>query len=162
MRSRAFSCLAGLSSCFARELYSSMVRWKAVREALRDPSAAGLMCAAVGGGWWPPFGSEEEGPRLERLARSLRIEVLCLRAPLKVVFCGLVLAFWLGGEVSRRSGAHHGDCFDAMRSWGEGEWENSSHDVGVCWVGVGLVLLAGAVEERSGISNCHLSYRPKI
>lgn len=88
--------MAGLSSCLARELYSSMVRWKAVREALRDPSAAGLICAAVGGAW-PPFGSEEEGPRLERFARSLRIEVLCLRAPLKVVFCGLLLAFWLRG-----------------------------------------------------------------
>lgn len=82
MRSRAFSCLAGLSSCFASELYSSMVRWKAVREALREPSAAGLIWAADGGA----FGSDEGW--LERLARSLRIEVLCLRAPLKVVFCG--------------------------------------------------------------------------
>lgn len=117
MRSRAFSCLAELSSCFARELYSSMVRWKAVREALRDPSAAGLICAAAGGAWWPPFGSEEEGPRLERFARSLRIEVLCLRAPLKVVFCGLALAFGFGGLVSRGLGAHHGEFFDAMGSW---------------------------------------------
>lgn len=90
MRSRAFSCLAGLSSCLASELYSSMVRWKAVREALRDPSAAGLICAAADDEG-APFGSEEEG-WLERLARSLRIEVLCLRAPLKVVFCGLLLA----------------------------------------------------------------------
>lgn len=80
--------MAGLSSCLASELYSSMVRWKAVREALRDPSAAGLIWAADGGA----FGSDEEG-WLERLARSLRIEVLCLRAPLKVVFCGLLLAF---------------------------------------------------------------------
>lgn len=57
-----------------------MVRWKAVREALREPSAAGLMVAGA------PFGFEEGG-WLVRLARSLRIEVLCLRAPLKVVFC---------------------------------------------------------------------------
>lgn len=85
MRSRAFSCLAGLSSCFASELYSSTVRWKAVREALRDPSAAGLIWACDDGG---AFGSEEDW--LERLARSLRIEVLCFRAPLKVVFCALV------------------------------------------------------------------------
>lgn len=82
MRSRAFSCLAGFSSCFARELYSSMVRWKAVREALREPRAAGLIAAAAGG-VGAPFGFEDG---LERLARSLRIEVLCLRAPLKVVF----------------------------------------------------------------------------
>ena len=67
----------------ASELYSSMVRWNAVSEALRDPSAAGLIWA---GDEWP-FGSVEE--RLERLDRSLRIEVLCLRAPLKVVFCRL-------------------------------------------------------------------------
>lgn len=60
-----------------------MVRWKAVREALREPSAAGLIWAAEGAA----CGSDEEG-WLERLARSLRIEVLCLRAPLKVVFCG--------------------------------------------------------------------------
>lgn len=62
-----------------------MVRWKAVREALREPSAAGLIWACDDGAG--AFGSEEEG-WLERLARSLRIEVLCLRAPLKVVFCG--------------------------------------------------------------------------
>lgn len=98
MRSRAFSCLAGLSSCLARELYSSMVRWKAVREALREPSAAGLIWAAEG----VACGSDEEG-WLERLARSLRIEVLCLRAPLKVVFCGFLSALaspgrYYGGE----------------------------------------------------------------
>lgn len=78
MRSFAFSCFAGLSSCFARELYSSIVRWKAVREALREPRAAGLMIAAGEDSVW---GCEE------RLARSLRMEVLCLRAVLKVVFC---------------------------------------------------------------------------
>lgn len=64
-----------------------MVRWKAVREALREPSAAGLIWAGDGGA----FGSDEGW--LDRLARSLRIEVLCLRAPLKVVFCELLLAF---------------------------------------------------------------------
>lgn len=59
-----------------------MVRWKAVREALREPRAAGLMVVGA------PFGFEEEvGGWLVRLARSLRIEVLCLRAPLNVVFC---------------------------------------------------------------------------
>lgn len=78
IRSLAFSCLAGLSSCLASELYSSIVRWKAVREALREPSAAGLRSA---------FGVEDAAvEEEERAERSLRIEVLCLRALLKVVF----------------------------------------------------------------------------
>lgn len=86
MRSLAFSCLAGLSSCLASEWYSSMVFWKAVREALREPRAAGLRMLLLG------LGEEEgvvesEGALLERLARSLRMAVLCLRALLKVVFC---------------------------------------------------------------------------
>lgn len=92
MRSLAFSCLAGLSSCLASELYSSMVRWKAVREAESEPRAAGLRIEA---------GEEEEeeeeglGESVEaavargceeRFARSLRIAVLCFRALLKFVF----------------------------------------------------------------------------
>lgn len=95
MRSLALSCLAGLSSCLASEWYSSMVFWKAVREALREPRAAGLMMMLLllllG------LGEEEEvvgseGALFwydgeERLARSLRMAVLCLRALLKVVFC---------------------------------------------------------------------------
>jgi hypothetical protein len=63
-----------------------MVRWKAVREALREPSAAGLIAAAFVGR--PPSEGFEEEVEEVRLARSLRIEVLCLRAPLKVVFWG--------------------------------------------------------------------------
>jgi hypothetical protein len=34
--------LAGFSSCLARELYSSIVRAKAVSEAVREPRAAGV------------------------------------------------------------------------------------------------------------------------
>jgi hypothetical protein len=59
-----------------------MVRWKAVREALREPRAAGLMWLVAAAG---EFGSAGGGE--DRLASSLRMEVLCLRAPLKVVFC---------------------------------------------------------------------------
>ena len=80
MRSKALSCLAGLSSCFARVLYSSMVREKEVREAVREPRAAGVACC------WGVDGSEETGE--ERVERSLRIVVRCLSAELKVVFCG--------------------------------------------------------------------------
>lgn len=43
IRSKAFSCLAGLSSCLASALYSSMVRAKAVSDAESEPSAAGVM-----------------------------------------------------------------------------------------------------------------------
>ena len=59
----------------ARELYSSIVREKAVREAEREPSAAGVRAEA---------GSEKEGE--VRAVRSLRMEVLCLSAGLKCVF----------------------------------------------------------------------------
>lgn len=99
-----------------------MVRWKAVREALREPSAAGLICAAADDDEGAPFGEEEEG-WLERLARSLRIEVLCLRAPLKVVFCGLALALASERQVSWGRGAYHDGAVDAMRSWEKGKWE---------------------------------------
>lgn len=75
MRSNAFSCLVVLSSCFASALYSSMVRWKAVSEAVREPRAAGV------GAW---LGCCEGEDKVER---SLRMVVRCLSAELKVVFC---------------------------------------------------------------------------
>lgn len=102
-----------------------MVRWKAVREALREPRAAGLM--VVGGA---PFGFVEEvGGWLVRLDRSLRIEVLCLRAPLKVVFCGWFLLAWLlemwglWGEE-----AYHVDAVDAILSLRGRVWKDDSYD----------------------------------
>lgn len=52
-----------------------MVRLKAVSEAEREPRAAGVR----------EVGSSSCSCE-ERAARSLRIEVLCLRAELKVVF----------------------------------------------------------------------------
>ena len=65
-----------------------MVRLNAVKEAEREPSAAGVRC-------------EVSSSCEERAARSLRIEVLCLRAELKVVFYsrwkGRVSLVWLGG-----------------------------------------------------------------
>lgn len=76
MRSNAFSCLVGLSSCLASALYSSMVRAKEVSEAEREPRAAGV--SGVVWSW------EEDG--VERAERSLRIVVRCLSAELKVVF----------------------------------------------------------------------------
>lgn len=108
-----------------------MVRWKAVREALREPSAAGLMAAVAVGA---PFGFEEGG-WLVRFARSLRIEVLCLRAPLKVVFCRWVLLAWL----LKRQGlwgeeAHHFDAVDAIWSLRGKVWKVDSID---CQSGVG-------------------------
>lgn len=61
-----------------------MVFWKAVREAEREPSAAGLrMEEALGESVEPAVAREGE----ERFERSLRMVVLCLRARLKVVFC---------------------------------------------------------------------------
>ncbi len=80
--SYAFSCLVGLSSCLARLLYSSIVLLKAVRLAEREPSAAGVIA----------FGEGQEGSLvvyegLASVERSLRIDVLCLRALLKDVFC---------------------------------------------------------------------------
>lgn len=88
MRSLAFSCFAGLSSCLASEWYSSMVFWKEVRDAETEPSAAGLS-AFLG----PPAGDCESVGVVRgcevSVARSLRMAVLCLRALLKVVFwCG--------------------------------------------------------------------------
>ena len=79
--SYAFSCLIGLSSCLARLLYSSIVLVKAVRLAESEPSAAGVIA----------FDGGEEGSLvvyegLASVERSLRIEVLCLRALLKDVF----------------------------------------------------------------------------
>ena len=68
--------MAVLSSCFARVLYSSMVRAKVVREAERVPSAAGVGCCCWG---W-------EGSAVERAERVVRIVVRCLSAELKVVF----------------------------------------------------------------------------
>jgi hypothetical protein len=54
-----------------------MVREKAVREAETEPRAEGVRAEE---------GSEKEGE--VRFVRSLRIEVLCLSAELKWVFCG--------------------------------------------------------------------------
>ncbi len=79
MRSRALSCLAVLSSCLARVLYSSMVRAKVVRLAERDPNAAGV------GGWECWFWGSE------RAERVVRIVVRCLSAVLKVVFYRVVM-----------------------------------------------------------------------
>lgn len=70
MRSKAFSCLALLSSCLASVLYSSIVRERAARLALTEPRMAGVMSAS---------GEERE-------ERSFRRDVDCLRALLKVVF----------------------------------------------------------------------------
>lgn len=71
IRSYAFSCLAGLSSCFASALYSSSVRENAVKEAEREPIAAGVGA---------PSGEEV------MLVRSRFIEVDCLSAELNWVF----------------------------------------------------------------------------
>lgn len=73
--SKAFSCFAGLSSCLVSWLYSSMVREKAVKEADKEPMAAGDIWVC---GWASDGG--------ERWARSLRMAVLCFRAELKDVF----------------------------------------------------------------------------
>lgn len=104
MRSRAFSCFAGFSSCFARLLYSSIVREKEVRLAEREPSAAGLRA--------PVPGVCEDGSGAirgveERFARSLRMEVLCLRAELNVVFW-VVVSFWFGPGGVGGVAAYHG------------------------------------------------------
>ena len=64
-----------------------MVREKAVSAAERAPSAAGVSWwwRACDGCWEGSVWAEKLGE--ERAARSLRIEVLCLRAELKAVFC---------------------------------------------------------------------------
>lgn len=78
------------------------MRWKAVREALREPRAAGEIAVAEG----VPFAGFLEDWLEVRVARSLRIEVLCLRAPLKVVFCaGWLLLVW---GFPRECGSHEG------------------------------------------------------
>ena len=84
-RSKAFSCLEGLSSCLASWLYSSIVREKEVREAEREPSAAGVRLDDGGCCEVPSDGEEKEG--FVRAERSRRIVVLCLSAELKWVFC---------------------------------------------------------------------------
>ena len=82
------------------------MREKAVREAERDPRAAGVMVEGV---WW--------SAGVERWVRSLRIAVLCFRAELKEVFCGWLLVFWVRREVRvgkwRRVlfATYHSDCF---------------------------------------------------
>lgn len=63
-----------------------MVLWKAVREAEREPRAAGLRMEVFGESVEPAVARDWE----ERFERSLRIVVLCLRALLKVVFCAFV------------------------------------------------------------------------
>lgn len=106
MRSFAFSCLAGLSSCFASELYSSMVLWKAVREADREPRAAGLRIEAEDedGAGESVEAAVARGCE-ERFARSRRIEVLCFRALLKVVFCARSAC---GARIAKKWVAYHG------------------------------------------------------
>ena len=73
IRSYAFSCLAGLSSCFARFEYSSRVLVRPVRAADTDPRAAAVGAA--------PSVDEEVSP-----ARSRLIAVDCLRAELNWLF----------------------------------------------------------------------------
>lgn len=104
-RSKAFSCLAGLSSCFARALYSSSVREKAVRLAEREPMAAGVM---VGGG-------EEASLKvgLTRAESSLRMAVLCLRAVLNAVFCSV--SFGVLGAIGKFWAYH--DCLLSETSY---------------------------------------------
>ena len=70
MRSLAFSCFAGFSSCRASDVYSSRVREKAVSDAETEPSAAGVGGASVE----------------ERFVRSRFREVDCLSAELNCVF----------------------------------------------------------------------------
>ena len=70
MRSTAFSALEGLSSCFVRSAYWSMVREKEVNEADSWPWREGGVVAG------------EEA----NTSRSLRIAEDCLRAELKTEF----------------------------------------------------------------------------
>lgn len=72
IRSWAFSCFAGFSSCFASALYSSSVLEKAVSEAESEPIAAGV-------GVVP-------SPDEMRVVRSRFMEVDCLSAELNCVF----------------------------------------------------------------------------
>lgn len=91
MRSKAFSCLAGFSSCRASELYSSMVFWREASEAEREPRAAGVRALPAEEGAPAGEAEAEASAAVERgcdcsCARSLRIAVLCFRALLKIVF----------------------------------------------------------------------------
>jgi hypothetical protein len=70
MRSVAFSALEGLSSCFVRSAYVSIVREKEVREAEI----------------WPCKEGELDAGSAAKASRSLRIEEDCLSAELKVEF----------------------------------------------------------------------------